>query len=230
MKTNIKFLLSTSVLFFSCAAFSQVQVNGGTSSGVSNSNVLIDGSTSYSTEAGAGANVGKGVIIPSVDLVNFEFDLSLADGATFPTFFDGMIVYNNASGTTVTTGNRSSTATPVAPGFYYFSNPDGFNNAEITSGRWLPLGGQSATVKSKEVTVVVPANPTTATLDLGTSVIAANEVSSFLGAKIYDSTGQNLVMTADSAYNKSTNLLTTGNGIMYQVLPEGTYKVVVDYK
>jgi hypothetical protein len=37
-------------------------------------------------------------------------------------------------------------------------------------------------------------------------------------------------MTADSAYNKSTNLLTTGNGIMYQVLPEGTYKVVVDYK
>ncbi|WP_449401115.1 hypothetical protein [Chryseobacterium wanjuense] len=60
-------------------------------------------------------NVGKGIVVPSVDLVNFEFDTSLADGITFPTWFDGMVVYNNATGTTLTAGQRSSTATPVTP-------------------------------------------------------------------------------------------------------------------
>jgi hypothetical protein len=230
MKTNNKFSIYIGLILFSCFSVAQVQVNNGTSSGINNSNVILDGSTSFSTEAGAGDYVGKGIIIPSVDLVNFEFDLSLADGSTFPTFFDGMIVYNNATGTTLTTGDRSDTATPVVPGYYYFSNPDGYNNQEVTSGKWLRLGGSSSTIKTKTVPVTVAANPTTASLDLGTTVIAANEVVEYLGAKIYDNATGKLVMTADSEYVKATNVLTTGNGFMYQVLPAGTYNVVVDYR
>ena len=222
-----KFILVL-LMFSSFVTTAQIVTQAATESSVTNSSVLMDGSTYYSAESGAGNNVGKGIVVPSVDLLNFEFDLTYADGLTFPTYFDGMIVYNNASGTTLTTGVRSSTATAVVPGFYYFSNPNGASNGNVTSGTWQPLGGGSG-IKSKTVEVVVPANPTTATLDLGTSVIAASEVNSFLGAKIYDNSG-NLVMTADSAYNKATNLLTTGNGIMYQVLPAGTYQVVVDYK
>jgi hypothetical protein len=99
-----------------------------------NSNVLLDGSSTYSVEAGAGSNVGKGIIIPSVDLANFEFDLSLADGSTFITYFDGMIVYNNATGSTSILGNRSSTVIDVVPGFYYFSNPNGYNISQNSSG------------------------------------------------------------------------------------------------
>lgn len=223
-------------------SFGQIAVQAPDVTDAANSNVFLDASTTFSIYGGAVNNVGKGMIVPGVDLVNFEFILSTpgpeVDGITFPTFFDGMIVYNTATGTTLTTGNRSSTATAVTPGFYYYSNllgNDNYNNvsgdAQVATalGRWLPLGGESTGIKSKTVEVIVPANPTTATLDLGTAVIAADEVDTFLGAKIYDNSG-NLVMTADSAYNKTTNLLTTGNGIMYQVLAAGTYQVVVDYK
>lgn len=191
------------------------------------SNVFLDASTSFSPEASASNSEGKGIVIPRVDLVNFEFDLTYLDGGTFPSYLDGMVVYNGVSGTTLTTGNRSSTATDVIPGFYYFSNPDGQANGNITGGIWTPLGGPSATIKSKTVTST--ATGTSATLDLGTTIIAASEVNTFLGAKIYDASG-NLVMTADSEYAKTTNILTTGNGFIAQALPAATYTVVVDYK
>uniref|UniRef100_A0AAU6WMS2 Tail fiber domain-containing protein n=1 Tax=Chryseobacterium endophyticum TaxID=1854762 RepID=A0AAU6WMS2_9FLAO len=119
----------------------QIQTNNGVTNGITNSNVLLDGSSGFSTEAGAGPYVGKGVVIPSVDLVNFQFDLSQADGFTFPTYFDGMIVYNNATGNTLTTGNRPSTSLAVTPGFYYFYNPNGASNGNIIGGQWKALGG-----------------------------------------------------------------------------------------
>jgi hypothetical protein len=140
MKRLIIFLTLVGISKFS---FAQIYTQGGVNNTVSGSNVLLDGSSVYSTEAGAGAYVGKGVIIPSVDLVNFQFDLTLADGFTFPTYFDGMIVYNNATGTTLTTGNRSSTATAVTPGFYYFSNPNGANSGNVTGGEWKAIGGSN---------------------------------------------------------------------------------------
>jgi len=147
-------LLFISTIFAS-SAFSQIYTPGGVNTSAFGSNVLLDGSSVYSTEAGAGAYVGKGVIIPSVDLVNFEFDLTLADGFTFPTYFDGMVVYNNATGTTLTTGNRCSTATSVKPGFYYFSNPNGNANGNVTSGVWKALGGGGIS----SISLTTPSSP-----------------------------------------------------------------------
>ena len=224
-----KILSIVAILGFCSFVSAQVIVNNGVQTGViNNSNVGIDLSLAFSTEAGAGAYVGKGVIIPRVDLVNFEFDLSLVDGVTFPTIFDGMIVYNGSTGTTLTTGNRSSTATAVVPGFYYFSNPNGATNGNVFAGTWQPLGSGGSGIKSKTVTDVV-ADGVSATLNLGTSVITENEVVEFLGAKVYNADGD-LVIEAFSDYEKATNILATGNGMMYQVLPEGTYKVLVEYK
>ena len=137
---NIILIISALISFTSVA---QIGVNGTPVSIITNSNVFLDASSTFSSEAGAGPNIGKGIILPSVDLVNFAFDLSLADGFTFPTYFDGMVVYNNATGTTLTSGNRSSLATPVAPGYYYFSNPNGATNSSVTGGEWKPLGGTS---------------------------------------------------------------------------------------
>lgn len=118
----------------------QVSVNNGVNTqAINNSNVILDASTAFSTEAGAPPNMGKGVVIPSVDLVNFEFDLTLADGSTFPTYFDGMIVYNKATGNTLTTGKRPTTSTAVTPGYYYFYNPNGAKNGNIKAGEWRPM-------------------------------------------------------------------------------------------
>lgn len=137
-----KIILGAFVALMSQSLIAQIYTQGVDNS-ISGSNILIDGSSTFSVESGAGANVGKGIIIPSVDLVNFEFDLTLADGFTFPTYFDGMVVYNNVTGATLTTGDRSSTSTNVAPGFYYFSNPDGANNGNVTGGTWIPLGSSA---------------------------------------------------------------------------------------
>jgi uncharacterized protein (TIGR02145 family) len=106
---------------------------------ITNSNVFLDASKNFSSAAGAPNNVGKGIVVPSVDLVNFEFNANFLSSTEAPSFYDGMLVYNSATGTTLTTGNRSSTATAVTPGFYYFSNPSGATNENITGGVWKTL-------------------------------------------------------------------------------------------
>jgi hypothetical protein len=138
MKKSI--FLSIVFVLSALALNAQVLTNGQARNEISGSNVIIDASTAYSDAAGAPNNWGKGIVIPSVDLVNFEFDLTFANGVTFPTYFDGMIVYNRSTGTTLTTGNRSSTATEVKPGLYYFYNPDGATNGNITGGVWKVFG------------------------------------------------------------------------------------------
>jgi hypothetical protein len=221
------FLLSFSLLVVN--SFAQVLSNNTVTNGFTTENPFLDASSNFDpTLSGSNTN-GKGLLFPATNLVNWVFSSLSLDGTLFPRVYDGMIVYNIGTGNTPTTGNNSSTVTAVTPGFYFYSNPTGSSTLSVTAGRWLPLGGGSG-VKSKTVTVVVPANPTTATLALGTGTITANEVVTYLGAKVYDSTGANLVMTADSAYDKATNLLTTGNGFAYQVLPAGTYQVVVEYR
>jgi hypothetical protein len=210
----------------------QVFSNGGEVAGqYYSNNAFLDATTSFGT-AISGSNInGKGLVFPRTDLTAWEFLTADLDEGFIGSSYGGMIVYNTGTGNTPVTGNNPTTSVTVEPGFYYFSNPtiSAFDVPSIAAGVWLPIGGQSATVKSKTVPVTVAANPTTATLDLGLAVIGASEVAIFLGAKVYDASG-NLVMTADSAYNKVTNELTTGNGMMYQVLPAGDYTVVVDYK
>jgi len=149
-------------VFIFCAISMSAQIlsNGYVQPYINGSSVIFDASTQYSKESGMSNDLGKGIVIPSVDLVNFQFDMTYADGITFPTYFDGMIVYNNATGTTLTTGNRSATTTAVTPGFYYFSNPDGANSGTVTTGVWKPLGGMGAISGD----VNIPAGSHTATV------------------------------------------------------------------
>lgn len=223
MKKTI--LLFTLIVGFSSLIKAQSRSNGSTTATVNNQSPFLDASVGAFNNS---ANLGKGLVFPRTDLTTFTFE---RDGTFLAnaTRYDGMIVYNTATGTTPAAGLgvRSGIGSQfVTPGFYYFSNPT--SGSVVGNGEWLLFGGQSATVRSKLVLVTVAANPTTAILNLGTAVIAANEVNKFLGAKIYDSNGH-LVLRANSAYDKATNDLTTGNGFMYQVLPAGDYEVVVEY-
>ena len=133
-----KIIIITVIAFCTISMHAQVLSNKPTSAGISKSNVMLDGSTNFSAQAGTPNNIGKGIIIPSVDLTTFQFLTSFADGITFPTYFDGMIVYNNKAGNTVA-GQGVQTA--VTPGFYYFYNP---NATGIATGVWKPLGGSGA--------------------------------------------------------------------------------------
>ena len=224
-------------------SYAQVLTNQPTNATITNSNVLLDGSTNFSTESGAQPYVGKGVIIPSVDLVNFQFDLTLADSVTFPTYFDGMIVYNNATGNTLTTGNRSSTATAVTPGYYFFYNPNGASNGNVTAGVWRPLGGGSAKfdvtnaetatntlVASKQVYAIKGTFAATGS-STAVNIPAPTGMSALYGITIYKA-GTNTVY--DRSLYSYTIATTAGNAItgspsMSVVYPAGTYDYVIEY-
>ncbi|WP_265129732.1 hypothetical protein [Chryseobacterium oranimense] len=221
----------------------QVLTNNTTNPIITNSNVMLDGSTSFSTESGAQPNVGKGIIIPSVNLVNFEFDLALADGFTFPTYFDGMLVYNNATGNTLTTGNRSSTATAVTPGYYYFYNPNGASNGNVTAGVWRPVGGGNAKfdvtsaetatntlVASKQVYAIKGTFAATGS-STAVNIPAPTGMTALYGITIYKA-GTNTVY--DRSLYSYTIATTAGNAItgspsMSVVYPAGTYDYVIEY-
>ncbi len=75
MKNIFNFL---AIVAFGSLVNAQVSLNNGAqNAAINNSNVAIDLSSAFSTEAGAGANVGKGIVVPSVDLVNFNLILLL---------------------------------------------------------------------------------------------------------------------------------------------------------
>ena len=221
----------------------QILTNFPANPAVNNSNVMIDGSTSFSNEAGAGPNVGKGIVIPSVDLVNFEFDLALADGFTFPTYFDGMLVYNNATGNTLITGNRSSTVTAVTPGYYYFYNPSGATNGNVTGGVWRPIGGGNAKfdvtaaetatntlVANKQVYAIKGTFNATGS-STAVNIPAPTGMTALYGITIYKA-GTNTVY--DRSLYSYTIATTAGNAItgspsMSVVYPSGTYDYVIEY-
>ncbi|KMQ67907.1 hypothetical protein ACM39_11250 [Chryseobacterium sp. FH2] len=222
----------------------QVLSNFPVNPGLNNSNVMFDGSTSFSAEAGAGPNVGKGVVIPSVDLVNFEFDLTYADGFTFPTYFDGMIVYNRANGTTLTAGNRSSTATAVTPGYYFFYNPNGAANGAVQQGVWRPLGGDpKVNIANTETTTNTLINNSQVYARRGQFTVNGTSTAptSYTGAVTIPGAGSlyritifqpgtnNVYANGVYSYDKATGNLITGSPSISVVYPNGTYDYIVEY-
>jgi hypothetical protein len=216
---KISILVLFAFILFANKIDAQILTNGNVSSSVLNSNVLIDGSTNYSVEVGAGPNVGKGIIVPSVDLVNFAFDLSFADGSTFPTYFDGMVVYNRATGNTSITGNNPSTTTAVTPGFYYFSNPNGATNGNVTAGRWIAIGG--GTSKFVDGTPATTAVYTAGNVGIGTDTPDASailDISSTTKGIVFPrmtTTERDLIATPTKGltiYNTTTNTSEVNTG------------------
>lgn len=226
----------------------QVLANGNVvNAGITNSNVFFDASTAFSNEAGSGPNVGKGLVIPSVNLVNFAFDLTLADGFTFPTYFDGMIVYNNATGTTLTAGNRSSTATAVSPGYYFFYNPNGGTNQAVQQGVWRPLGGDPkfnvTTAETTTNTLVnggqvfakkgrfVASGTSTAPTSYpdGAISVPASGTAGIYRVTVFKAGTGSVFANGVYSYDISNGNLITGSPSMSVVYPAGTYDYVVEY-
>lgn len=132
---------------------------------------------------------GKGLGFPRVDLTSFVFNaatLASMDGIVFPTYLDGLMVYNSGSGSTLGTQYLS---TVVSPGFYYFSNPGSV--FDLTAGKWLPLGAGS-----------LPATTVSNTSTGNTATVTVNGVTS-TGAPIINSVTNGVT---------GTSLTTTVNG------------------
>lgn len=222
-------------------AHAQILTSTIPAAGVPQSNAFFDASTAHSSIAGENNNKHKGFVFPDVDLTSFQFENVIADGATFPSYYDGMIVYNSATGTTLTTGINPSTSTAVTPGFYYFSNPNGAANGNVTSGVWKPLGGNvdSKDITSTEVALdtkidgaqlyaikgTFVANGTSAkvTINKPTGMTGYYNILIYKDGKTF----RNQIVSFDT--NASSDNVVTGNGFMTEVYPAGIYSYVLEY-
>ena len=246
-----QFIISCLFLMLFATLNAQISLSNSPNLDIVNSNAFLDASTTFSSEAGANPFVGKGIVIPSVDLVNFEFDLSLADGITFPTFFDGMIVYNNATGSTSILGNRSSTATDVAPGFYYFSNPTGSttygstgdNIIATAAGIWTALGSgnvknytttpiktntliEGAQVWAVKGSFVATGTSALVSVTMPTGMTGYYKMTTYQGGKTFRSDISEFKMTTTVL---NIDNVVTGNGLFSEVYPLGTYEYTLEY-
>ena len=205
------------------------------------SNVFLDASKTFSSAAGAVNNVGKGLVVPSVDLINFEFNTNFVSSTDSPSYYDGMLVYNSSTGNTLTTGLRSLTATAVTPGFYYFSNPNGATTENVTSGVWTALGGGATAkdVTSTEITLntkidgaqlyAIKGTFTATGTSAAVTVTKPTGMSGYYSMVIYKE-GKTF---RREIYSFDTTLATlnviTGTGAYSEVLPAGTYNYVLEY-
>lgn len=215
---------------------------------VANSIAFLDGSSSPGYNS-VGANyAGKGIIFPSMDLTlalnGAPFDQGLVGGAGYnPNFYDGLVIYNTGIGAVA----MGTSAEDVAPGFYYYDN-----SARVAwdGGTWTPMGGGGGaaaaplaipddtpmdsdlvigTTPERIVRLSGTADGVSTHIDLGTTVLGANTVSTFRKAIIYDGTTGHVILEASGSYDSTTNVFVTGNSMMNVLLPAGTYTVEVYY-
>jgi hypothetical protein len=176
-------------------------------------------------------NLGKGLVFPRVDLSNFTLP-ALTGGygknTNFPTFLDGMIVYNKNTGGTAGVGSTEGTLTP---GYWYYENKSGTESG----GTWKPLSSGSSVgsaltgsasividgdsimraALTGDVTAVANSNATViATGAVNTAKLADNSVTS---AKIVDAT----IATADLADNAVATAKINGAAVTQDKLADG---------
>jgi hypothetical protein len=239
MKNIFRSVVVLSLTTFGLNSISaQVASNGTVASNISGENPFFDASTNFDTAStGTANNVGKGLYFPTTDLTAWTFKTTNMDGVTFPTAFDGMIVYNSAAGNTI---SGQGVQVAVTPGFYYFSNPG--QSTSITTGRWVPMGGsakfdvttaETATntlVASKQVYAIKGTFTATGT-STAVNIPSPAGMTALYGITIYRA-GTNTVY--DRSLYSYTIATTAGNAItgspsMSVVYPSGTYDYVIEY-
>lgn len=198
-------------------------------------------------------HIAKGILFPKIDLtqpIPLLDDESLGDPDYNPNYYDGLLVYNIGEGEIPETsmGSAYGFSNFVSPGFYYYQNISGFLETDYDIGVWIPLQLPEQLVFSSDdgsisptmayvneipefvLRSVVYTDGTTATLNLSldsgvVNGLLPNDVVEFRGAKIFDNITGDLVYTGGTNYNKTSNVFTTGNGIMNYSLPEGDYRI-----
>lgn len=138
-------------------ATAQLKTNQAISNGsINTSSAFLDASSTAAWNASS--NVGKGLLFPRVNLTSFAFAYGGTVGLStnYPTRFDGMIVYNTA------TGNAGIGGTAVTPGFYYYAN----TSSTVTGGAWVRMTDSNDMVSSASATayygVLTTTSPTAA--------------------------------------------------------------------
>lgn len=124
---------------FSTVVFSQVVTNQDITVNAESNAFLDSSSNTVNFEGEEDRNIGRGLVFPQTDLSTFQLNAEAADGLNFPTYYDGMIVYNTNEGGTTSDSSLTTQTENLTKGFYYFSNPDGKTNGSISGGKWVKI-------------------------------------------------------------------------------------------
>ena len=237
------YLLVTLIFTTSTTLFSQIRTNNGTSGNIGGQSAFIDASANLFSDSD---NSGKGIAFPTTDLTVFTFNPSSGSSSSYPTAFHGFVVFNTETGTTPGSGSGVGNQS-VEPGFYYFNNPTPGFGFPTTAGTWTPVGNGGTPAihvvddTPAETGVIINGNAEkvirlsgtadgmSTHIDLGTTVLAANTVSVFRKAVIYDATTGHIISESTGSYDTAINKFVTGNGMMNYLLSSGTYDVEVYY-
>jgi hypothetical protein len=154
-----KYIITIAIIvFIQNFASAQISVPAASDVTITGGHEFIDASAYGSS--GWRTNESKGLTFPQTDLKVWQFVTNLIGSSPTSTGFDGMIVYNTGTGSTLATtplglnGAEPTKAdngvvTSVSPGFYYFYNPTRYDSQLIPQplpadtvefGKWLPLG------------------------------------------------------------------------------------------
>ena len=139
MKTNYIYLV---FLMATMLGFGQVRiVNSVNNIPAPRSSAFIDAtSIDY---LNATANVGKGLLYPRTDLTTFTFSGgAFGTPGNYPTYYDGFVVYNTASGGKA---NQGTTEGTLSEGFWYYKN----KSNTIDGGTWIAVGSSGGPSVSK---------------------------------------------------------------------------------
>ncbi|WP_415328635.1 hypothetical protein [Chryseobacterium sp. MMS23-Vi53] len=229
----------------------QVNSNQLVANNIGDTNAFLDASTNFNTSASSSNSIGKGLVFPNTDLRLFRFDTTPsggADGITFPSYFDGMVVYNTATtGTTADPALTTQTAN-LTQGFYYFSNPNGNANGNVTSGVWVPIGGNPrVNVASAETPTNTAINGNTIYARKGTFTtngtstsptayspaggfpIPATATAGIYRVTVFKAGTGSVFANGVYSYDITNGNLITGSPSMSVVYPAGTYDYIVEY-
>jgi hypothetical protein len=154
---------------------------------------------------------------------------------SYPTRFDGMVVYNTGTGNTLV--GSSTTIVAVTPGFYFYNN----KSATLTGGVWTPFvtGSVTKDVTSTEITLntkidgaqlyAIKGTFTATGTSAAVTVTKPTGMSGYYSMVIYKE-GKTF---RREIYSFDTTLATlnviTGTGAYSEVLPAGTYNYVLEY-
>jgi hypothetical protein len=142
-----------------------------------NSSAFIDASSVNSNNITVGK--GKGLVFPRVDLTTFQFVSGTTGiGSSFPTRYDGMLVYNTGTGNTLSMASDNVVA--VTPGFWYYDN----KSTTLKGGTWKPLNSSN--------------NLTGAIVTTGNTTSLGSFSSTELATALTDETGTGSVVLATS--------------------------------
>ncbi|MBL1219853.1 hypothetical protein JET18_03335 [Chryseobacterium sp. L7] len=240
MKKTFVNIVGLFLLILGVNSNAQILGNGPLASSLEGTNYFFDGSN---FESLANQSYGRGLGFPRTNLTTFQFDTAPMDNDVTLSNFDGMVVYNSATGNTLA-GQGVTTA--VIPGFYYFSNPG--NPGNITNGRWLPIGGASpkVTIGTAETTTNTLINTgvgvdkqlfalkgtfTASGTSTAVNIPAPAGMTTLYGITIYKAGTNTVYDRSLYSYTVATSAgnAITGSPSMSVVYPSGTYDYVIEY-